>query len=124
MIAVDTSALVSILLGEDDAPKFARALQNDEEPCLSAASMVELALVMKYKKGRVAQSLVKALVAKANITIIPVTEKQAEIAINASETFSKLNYGDVFSYALAKDKDIPLLFKGNDFVQADIRAVL
>jgi ribonuclease VapC len=120
MIAIDTSALVAILLCEPEAEKLAQAIQSDEEPLMSAASLVELYLVMKYKQGTETKTLIDELIKLAKIKIIPVTAEQAQIAIMAGYQFSALNYGDTFSYALAKDFNIDLLFKGNDFSQTDI----
>ena len=120
MIAIDTSALVSILLDEPDAGKFAMAIQNDDEPLLSAASFVELVLVMKYKQGPTTKKIIDRLIANGNITIAPVTVEQARIAGEAAHEFSALNYGDAFSYALAQGQAVPLLFKGEDFSQTDV----
>ncbi|MCH8209249.1 MAG: type II toxin-antitoxin system VapC family toxin [Nitrospinae bacterium] len=120
MIAIDTSALVSILLDEPEAGKFALAIQNDDEPLISAASFVELVLVMKYKQGPNTKQIIDRLIKIGNITIAPVTAGQAHIAGEATREFSELNYGDTFSYALAQDRDVPLLFKGADFSHTDV----
>ena len=120
MIAIDTSALVSILLDEPEAGKFALAIQNDDEPLLSAASFVELVLLMKYKHGPTTKKIIDRLITIGNITIAPVTAGQAHIAGEAVHEYSALNYGDTFSYALAQDRDAPLLFKGDDFSQTDV----
>ena len=120
MVAIDTSALVSILLDEPEAGKFALAIQNDDEPLLSAASFVELVLVMNYKQGRTTKKIIDRLITVGNITIAPVTVGQAHIAGEAAHEFSALNYGDTFSYALAQDRDVPLLFKGDDFSHTDV----
>ena len=120
MIAIDTSALVAILLREPEARQFALAIQDDEEPLMSAASLVELYLVMKYKQGASTKILVDELIASGKISIISVTPNQALIACEASYKFPILNYGDSFSYALAIDRNVPLLFKGNDFTKTDI----
>ncbi|MEO1016753.1 MAG: type II toxin-antitoxin system VapC family toxin [Pseudomonadota bacterium] len=123
MIAIDTSALVAILLQEPDAARFAQAIQDDEEPMLSAASLIELSRVMKHKQGPETKAIIDRLVEKAGITIASVTPLQAEIACAAGYRFPVLNFGDVFSYALAKDRDIDLLFKGDDFSRTDIGVV-
>ena len=120
MIVIDTSALTAILLRETEAERFAQAIEEDEEPLISASSVVELYVVMKYKQGPATQNLVDKLLLSAAITICPVTEKQAKIAGQAAHRFSVLNYGDTFSYALAQDYVVPLLFKGNDFSQTDV----
>lgn len=121
MIAIDTSALVAILMRESDAMEYALAIQDDEEPMASAASLVELYLVMKHKQGAATVALIDELIASASITIVSVTPNQAKIACEASYKFPSLNYGDTFSYALALDRNVPLLFKGNNFTETDIK---
>lgn len=121
MIIVDTSVLIAILLRETEAEKITLAIENDEEPLLSVASFVELGLVMKYKQGPATQKLINSLITIARIAIVPVTKEQAYIAQEAIYKFPILNYGDVFSYALAKERNAPLLFKGNDFSQTDVK---
>ncbi len=125
MIAVDTSALIAILLNEPDAQKYAEILESYRDVFISAASIVELRLVMKGRKGSVSQQIVDNLIHKADLKIIPVTEVHLDIITKAMLQYHPiLNYGDLFSYALAKEKGLPLLFKGDDFAQTDIGSVL
>ena len=91
---------------------------------MAAASYVELCAVMSKKRGAGVVEEVGDLIAEANITIEPVTPEQARIARTAYVEYGALNFGDVFSYALAKDHDIPLLFKGEDFAKTDVRSCL
>ena len=121
MTVIDTSALIAILLGEPDAQLFAEALESIEEPVLSAASYVELCLVMKHKKGEQSKNIIDQLISEAGIEIMPVSPQQAKIAFASHVKFPALNYGDTFSYALAKELDAPLLFKGNDFSTTDLK---
>lgn len=120
MIAVDPSALVAILFEEEDAGRFVSALKAEPGALLAAASYVELCAVVKNRRGAAALRVVDALLAEAGIQIEPVTLEQAEIARTACARYGVLNFGDVFSYALARDRGVPLLFKGNDFSQTDI----
>lgn len=122
MIAIDTSAVVAILLGEPEAERFARAIEQDEEPLLSAASLVELFLVMKYKQGPTSVPLIEEFLATGGVTVCPVTPEQARRAQEAAYRFAVLNFGDVFAYALAKERGIGLLFKGTDFAVCDLSA--
>lgn len=123
MMVVDTSAVVAILEGEDDADFFIGQLQKSLESVMSAAIFVELGAVMKGKRGGAAIAIVDEFIKCAEISIEPVSAKQAIIARDAYTKYGILNYGDVFSYALAKDTEMPLLFKGNDFTKTDIKKV-
>jgi ribonuclease VapC len=127
---VDTSALVALLRGEDDAPRFARALAARGEPKrISAASFLETAIVIDGSRDAIASRRFDEVVAKSKLSIEPVTAEQAAIARAAYRDFGKgsghpaqLNFGDCFAYALAKATDEPLLFKGEDFGFTDIRS--
>ena len=123
---VDTSALVSILDQEAEAERLARAIAAASERMLSAANLVETGIVMQVRRGDDADRDLDLLLAKLKIDIIPVSGKQANLARRAFQHYgrgrhpAKLNFGDCFAYALAKDSSAPLLFKGNDFSQTDI----
>jgi ribonuclease VapC len=123
---IDTSALVSILDQEAEAERLARAIAAASERMLSAANLVETGIVMQVRRGDEAARDLDLLLAKLKIEIIPVSGKQANLARKAFQHYgrgrhpAKLNFGDCFAYALAKDSSAPLLFKGNDFSQTDI----
>ena len=130
---VDSSALVAILTGEDGWQAFRDTILSATGECaLSAAGYLETAIVTdaRGRDGKLADTL-DDFIESANITIAPVTEVQARIAREAYRTFGKgsghaaqLNFGDCFAYALAKEKDEVLLFKGNDFSQTDLTPAL
>ena len=127
---LDTSALIAILFGEADAETYANAMSAAETCRLSAASFVEVAIVVEAQtKGRGSHA-VDTLLRRANVVIEPVTEEHAHLAREAYAQFGKgrhragLNFGDCFSYALAKASGEPLLFKGNDFRKTDITPAL
>ena len=122
MIAVDTSAIVAILEGEEDAEFFKIALENDEYPIISAATFVELGCIMKHRAGGRAIELIDQIFQLLGISVEPLTEEQALIARKAYYEYGTLNFGDTYSYALAKAKKVPLLFKGNDFSKTDIQS--
>ncbi len=122
MIVVDPSALVAILLREDDHSRYLHALKSAPGALLSAASYVELCAVIKNRRGAEALAIVDALLEETGIQIEPVTPEQARIARAAYAEYSVLNFGDVFSYALAKSQGLPLLFKGSDFSETDLEA--
>ncbi len=120
MIVVDTSAIIAILESEADAHLYIEALEKNEHPIMSAATFVELNAVMKHKGGQAAIQIVDRFIELSGITIEPLTKQQALIAREAYFKYNVLNMGDSYSYALAKNKHVPLLFKGEDFKQTDL----
>jgi len=128
---VDASALIAILRGEPDARVFATALESASVRRISAASYLEAAIVMDGSRDPVISRRFDKLLSDAKIVVEPVTEEQARIARDAYRDFgrgsghpARLNFGDCFAYALAKELREPLLFKGNDFAQTDIAPAL
>lgn len=126
---VDSSALVAILRGEPEAGAFARAVENARVKRVSVVSYVETAAVIDGSRDPVASRRLDELIREANLVMEPVTEEQASMAREAYRDFgrgsghpARLNLGDCFSYALAKDLGEPLLFKGDDFTHTDIEA--
>ncbi len=123
---LDTSAIVAILFGESDADVFARAITRADSLKVSAATFVEAAIVVESQTKGKGSGQLDALLRRAAIAIEPVTEEQAHIARQAFADYGKgrhsegLNYGDCFSYALAKASGESLLFKGSDFAKTDI----
>jgi ribonuclease VapC len=130
MIVADTSALVAILQEEADATLFAEAIADADPPFISTATVVELGVAMRNRYGAKSARMVDALLREAGFQVEAVTSQQAGLAIEAYANWGKgqksagLNYGDCFSYALAKAMDLPLLFKGRDFSRTDIRCAL
>jgi len=125
---VDTSALVAILYREPEASAFAQLIHGADVCRISVASYVELSMVIENQLGPSAMRQAEVFLRRADIVIEPVTLDHGELARQAFLDFGKgrhkaaLNYGDCFSYALAKATGEPLLFKGNDFGQTDIKA--
>lgn len=126
---VDTSALVAILYGEEEAAQFTGIIHDAEICRLSVASFLELTMVVEKQLGPEATRHAEAFIRRAGIRIEPVTVEQGLIARQGFFDFGKgrhkaqLNFGDCFSYALAKALEEPLLFKGNDFALTDIERV-
>jgi len=127
-VILDTSALVAILYGEPEAETFIDLI-NEADAYLSAASYVEAGAVIDRAGDPVASRELDDLLAVGEVRIEPVTEDQARIARQAYRDFGKgsghpaqLNFGDCFSYALAKTADEALLYKGTDFNHTDIAA--
>lgn len=125
-MVVDTSAVLAILLNEPDAEYFELALETDPSRLMSAASVLEASIVMEARFGEAGGRELDSLLSTAQVSIIPVTIEQVSAARQAFRTYGKgrhpagLNFGDCFSYALAKTTGEALLFKGNDFGQTDI----
>ena len=128
---VDSSALVAILKSEPDWRRFAQALDSAETARLSAATYVEISVVVQRLKDPALESEIDDLIERFEIEIEPLTAQQARIARRAYRDYGKgsghpanLNFGDCFSYALAREKREPILYKGDDFVYTDLRSAL
>jgi ribonuclease VapC len=123
---IDTSAIIAILFAEHDAARYAAAIAGADECRVSAATYVETAIVVEAQTQDAGSRQVDAFFRRAGIRIEPVTLEQAYIARQAFTDFGKgrhpagLNYGDCFSYALAKARGEGLLFKGRDFARTDV----
>ena len=125
---LDSSAIIAILRAEPEAPDFARAVISAEARRVSAVSYVEAAVVIDSGKNAVASRRFDEFFRVSRIAVEAVTPRQAEIARQAYRDFGKgrhkagLNFGDCFAYALAREMDEPLLFKGNDFRLTDVES--
>ncbi|HSI40236.1 MAG TPA: type II toxin-antitoxin system VapC family toxin [Xanthobacteraceae bacterium] len=134
MIVVDTSAVVAIFRQEPDAALHAGRIGHDDDPVMSAATLVEASLVLRGLKkiaAEHAEQWLNRFLDAAGIRVEPVTAAQADLAREAHRRFGKgtghaasLNYGDCFAYALARSMRAPLLFKGEDFARTDIEPAL
>ena len=128
---VDSSALVAILRREPERQRFSQALKDAAEPSISAATYFEVCIVIDSARDPIASRTLDDLIENFKIAIEPFTAEQAQIARQAYRDYGKgsghraqLNFGDCFSYALARVKREPLLFKGDDFVHTDVRAAV
>jgi ribonuclease VapC len=127
MIAVDSSALIAIILKEPERPSFLTLFDEAQAICMSSASLVETRIVAWSRGQQPFVDEVNALIAAYGIEIVPPGQEEADIAHEANTRFGKgngntagLNFGDLFSYSLAKARAVPLLFKGEDFPATDI----
>ena len=125
-MVIDTSALAAIFFAEPERQRFLNAITSAENRLLSAASVLETGIVLEGRQGEAAGREFDLFVVRANLQIVSVDAEQAELARSAWRRYGKgrhpaaLNYGDCFSYALAKSSDEPLLAKGTDFALTDI----
>jgi ribonuclease VapC len=128
-MVIDSSAVVAILFNEPEAVAFETAILDDPLRYMSAASWVESAIVLHRHSGDRAIPDLDDLIRRMKIEIVPVTVQQAGVAGGSFHTYGKgrhkaaLNFGDCFSYALAKVSGEPLLCKGNDFGMTDLAIV-
>jgi ribonuclease VapC len=124
-MVIDTSALVAILTDEPERRAFIEAIAGATVRLISAATVLEAGIVMEAKRGEHAGRELDLFLHRAKCEIVPVDAEQAEIARAAYRRYGKgrdaagLNFGDCFSYALAKARGETLLFKGHDFAKTD-----
>ncbi|WP_421361040.1 type II toxin-antitoxin system VapC family toxin [Agrobacterium rosae] len=127
MIAIDTSALMAVLLDEPEADACAEALENASRLIISAGTLAEASIVASRRN--IADEL-DALIKRLGVEIIHVTPRYARLMAQAYDSWGKgvhpasLNFGDCFAYALAKSENCPLLYVGNDFSRTDIKGAL
>jgi ribonuclease VapC len=128
---VDSSAIIAILKDEPDGLALSKVLASAKGARLSAASYLECSIVLDKKRDPIQSAGLDDLIEEAKISIEPVTETQAKLARQAYRDYGKgsghpagLNFGDCFTYALAREKREAVLFKGDDFVHTDLRAAV
>jgi len=129
-VILDTSALAAIFFGEPEALHFTQLIHEADRCSMSAGSFLELMIVIEAQIGPSGGRQCDAFFRAASIVIESFTVDQAHVARQAFLDFGKgrhpagLNFGDCFSYALAKTTGEPLLFKGSDFSKTDVRSAL
>jgi len=125
-MVIDTSALIAILTREPSAERLAAAIDQDTRRLVSAATVVELSLVMMGRYGEAGDVQIDRLLTGIVATVVSVGEGQVSLARDAALRFGRgrhlaaLNFGDCFSYALSVESGEPLLFVGNDFTHTDV----
>ncbi len=127
---VDASAIIAVLTGEPEADMLADRLGEARGPITSPVAVFEATLGLCRKRhASVAEALadVREFLVAAGICIVPITDREAETALDASARYGKgrghparLNMGDCFAYAMAQNHRMPLLFEGDDFSKTDI----
>lgn len=127
MIAVDTSALLAILLEEPLADDCDAALKSEDRLLISAGTLTEALIVAQARnRGEALESLIEGL----SFEIVPVDGATARRAAAAHARWGKgartagLNFGDCFAYDVAKQNRCPLLYVGRDFAKTDVKGVL
>lgn len=127
MIAVDTSALMAIVLDEAQADACIAVLEKEDNVLISAGTIAEALIVAARRNvGEEIASLIDGL----GFNVITVTPASARRIASAYGRWGKgidaagLNFGDCFAYEVAKEHDCPLLYVGSDFARTDIKGVL
>jgi len=127
MIAVDTSAVMAIVLGEEQADACIKILETETEVVISAGTLAELLIVATMRNlGEEVASLVDGL----GFEVVPVTAASARRIAAAYANWGKgahpagLNFGDCFSYEVAKQQSCSLLYVGDDFSKTDVEGLL
>jgi len=128
---IDTSAVIAILKNEPESEAFSEAIEAATAVRISAASYLESNIVIGRFKNPILTARLEEILENPGLQIEPVTAAQAKIAWAAYRDFGKgsghpanLNFGDCFSYALAREKREPILFKGDDFNHTGLRSAL
>lgn len=125
-VVVDSSALVALVLEEDDAPRILGALLATDMRQISAFSFLETSLVVMSRKGPAGHAIFEALVERFRLDVVAMDREHAQVARQGWVRFGKgrhpagLNIGDCCSYALAYLSGFPLLCKGEDFQRTDL----
>jgi ribonuclease VapC len=129
-VILDSSAVLAIAMREAERERFVDAILAATQVRMSVANWLETTMVVDRRGTSLALSWLEDFIRNAQIELVSVSVSQANIARGAWQTFgrgihpAKLNFGDCFAYALAKETREPLLFKGNDFAQTDIKPAL
>ena len=124
---LDSSVVIALLRQEPEALRFSRAIESSQPCRISAARYLEAAIIIDRSDDAIASRRFEEFFRLSRTVVEVVTARQAEIARQAYRDFGKgrhkagLNFGDCFAYALSKEMNEPLLFKGTDFKRTDIK---
>jgi ribonuclease VapC len=130
VIVVDSSALVAILRYEQPADELLTAVARASRRLISAGTAIETSMVVAARFGPAGSAELDVLAAKLDLELAPVDAAQVAAAREAFRRFGRgqhpaaLNLGDLFAYALAKVRSLPLLYVGDDFARTDIESAL
>jgi ribonuclease VapC len=131
VIVIDASALLAIIQDEPEANHFLSAIQSADRALVSAVTVLETGMVLRARRGAAGAQELSGLLEAMAIEIAPFDAASAALALDAFERYGKginpkarLNLGDCAVYALAKEMNAPLLYKGEDFAGTDISSAL
>lgn len=127
---VDTSALIAIFQSEPEREQFLQIIEQTGSIKVSSATLLEAGIVVMARNDQIGVDRFHELLSQLNIEEVPFNDEHRKNAIEAFAKYGKgknnkaqLNFGDCFTYGLAKSLDEPLLCKGNDFVYTDLKTV-
>jgi ribonuclease VapC len=129
-LILDTSAILAHLLDEPGAEELENAIASDPVRLMSAANVLEAALVIESRHGEAGGRELDIFLHKVGVEIVSVSPDQIDVARGAYRRYGRgrhaaqLNFGDCFAYALSKTAAEPLLFVGDDFARTDVERVL
>ncbi len=130
-MVIDTSAIFAAIAGEPDGSVYRGAIISAPLRLISAVTLLETQIVRVSRSGPGSIPILRELVERAGIAVVPFDESMAEAAFAAFKRYGKgqghkaqLDIIDCAAYALAKTRNLPLLFKGNDFAATDVRPAL
>ena len=130
-MVIDTSAIVAILNSEPESNRFATAMRDARSICISTATVHEAHCVAVRRPLKNGPARIGRLLEIAQVELVDFSREQLDAALLAYAVYglgtkhpAQLNMGDCFSYALAKTRNLPLLFKGVDFVHTDIEPAI
>ena len=131
MFVVDTSALAAIVFNEPERDSFVKAILSADTALVCTATALEASMVVQGRKGQAGVLLLNDFLGLPVFELVASTALELEVAYAAFVTFGKgsghpaqLNFGDLFSYAVAKSRNLPLLYKGNDFACTDLQGAV
>jgi ribonuclease VapC len=130
-MVIDSSALIALLLSEPEAADLIAAIAAASSRVVSAPTYLEVAIVILARSGPKPQEQLDRLLNDLEIEVASFARDQAALAVTAYRQYGKgtghaagLNFGDCFSYALAKLRNEPLMFKGDDFSRTDLEVAV
>jgi ribonuclease VapC len=133
LIVIDSSTIVAIFLQEPKVEVLAAVIAANPGSLLSVANYVETGQVLCQRFGTARDPVAEfhRYLSDNSVALAPIDEAQARVALDARLKYgrgfghpAKLNYSDCFAYALAKTRNLPLLFVGNDFTHTDIASAI
>ena len=128
-VVVDTSAVIAMLTGEPEGGAVAAAIDGADRLLMSAATLVELGIVLEARLGPVGGAVVERFLRGGQIEVITVDREAADSALDGWRRYGKgrhqagLNYGDCFVYGLAATTGASVLCVGDDFSETDLPTV-
>ncbi len=129
MIVADASAILAIVLGEEDASLFEEALATAAGALMSPVNYWEVLVRSRAEFGQAGVETAEALMARAEIVVAPADAQTARTAAEAFARYrgrpgGRLDMGDCFAYALAAREGDGLLYKGSDFPRTEVKSAL